>query len=192
MVRRARPIVRAASGIILAKRVLLDELAIGAESAVNFDNPTQVGLAICQEAQDEEVISDGTNVAQVPLYSRLVALRLNLFVRGASGANFRWILHKLPDGEELVADATRLTTGFHSMSDSPAQREFRKLQMAKGFFPMDSSGLKTNVPIFVRKSALRRVAPLRENDVIRLDIASSSSSSSSISGFGTLWFRANG
>lgn len=178
-------------GTILSKRIVLDELTIGAESAANYDNPLGVNLLECVESQDEEVESDGTNVADTPLYSRIVAMKLNFFVRGAAGANFRWMLHKLPNGTELIADNVRLTTGFHSSNDTTSDREFRKMQIAKGFFPQDSSGLKAHVPIFIRKKALARVSPLRENDVIRFDIASSSSSSANLSGFGTIWVRAN-
>lgn len=193
--RQARRIVRAVSGTILAKRVILGGVTIPDVTAADWDNPVQIPLAVCQETMDEELESDGTNTAQVPLYSRLVGLKLNLQVVGPSSASVvhRWMLHKLPDGEELITDANRLTnTGFHSSDDTNPFREFRKMQLAKGMLITNSSTGVTPLRIFVKKAAMMRVAPMRENDVIRLDIAKDQTGiASTIHGFGTLYFRAN-
>lgn len=144
---------------------------------------------------DEELESDGTNTAQVPLYSKLVGLKLNLQVVGPSSSSVvhRWMLHKLPDGEELITDANRMTnTGFHSSDDTNPFREFRKMQMAKGILITNSSSGVTPLRVFVKKAAMNRVGSMREGDVIRLDIAKDSTGvTSTIHGFGTLYFKAN-
>lgn len=190
---RARKVVRAVSGITLAKRVILDDISIADITSANFDNPTQVNLLTCIEAQDEELESDGTNVATAPLYSRIVAIKLNLLLKAPSGTHVRWMLHKLPDGEELVTDANRLAGNFHASDDTNPMREFRKMQLAKGITAIASDKLATSMRVFVRKKALARVSPLRENDVLRFDVAKhADGTTATLSGFGTIWLRANG
>lgn len=176
----------------MAKRILLDDINIADITAANYDAPTQVGLLQCLEAQDEELDSDGTNVATAPLYSRILAIKLRLIVRAPNASHFRWMLHKLPDGEELVTDANRLAGNFHVSDDTNPMREFRKMQLAKGIVAMSGNGLVSSIPVFVRRAALKRISPLRENDVIRFDIAKhGDGTTASLSGFGTIWIRAN-
>lgn len=191
--RRARPIVRAATGIILAKRVILDSLVIPDVTSANYDNPLQVGLLNCTEAgQEEEQESDGTNIATVPLYSRIVGMNLNFYVKAGASTDIRWMLHKLPDGEELITDANRLAGNFHASDDTNPMREFRKMQMAKGFFGISSDRLQARVPVFVRRAALKRVSPLREGDILRFDIAKhADGTTAALNGFGTIYVRAN-
>lgn len=194
--RRVGGIARRATGIILTKRVILGGLTIPDVTAADWDNPLQIDLAVCQEAQNEELEADGTNVPTVPLYSRLVALKLDLTILGATSTTnvYRWILHKLPDGEEIIADANRLSgNNFHSSDDTQAFREFRKLVMAKGMVVTNPNTAVTKLRVLVRKSAMARVAPLRENDTFRLDIAKDTAGTTSLlHGFGTLYFRAHG
>lgn len=142
---------------------------------------------------DEEVESDGAGaVADVPLYSKLMSLKANLILQSSITCVVRWMLHKLPDGEELITDANRLTnTGFHSSDDTNPFREFRKMQVAKGFLVVPADKLAAPVRIFVRKQAWKRIAPMRENDVLRLDIAQSTNATVTLHGFGTLYAKAN-
>lgn len=193
--RQARRIVRAVSGITLAKRIVLGGVTVPDITAADWDNPVGIDLAVCQETMDEQLESDGTNVAQVPLYSRLTAIKLNLQVVGPSSNSVvhRWILHKLPDGEELIADNLRLAgANFHSSNDEPAHREMRKYTLAKGILITNSSTGVTPLRIFVKRAAMKRVGPFRENDVLRLDIAKDQTGiSSALHGFGTLYFKAN-
>lgn len=194
MVRRARPIIRAATGIVLAKRVRLSGVTIPDISATDWDNPLQVSLAVAQETMDETLVADGTNVPTVPLYSRLLGLKLNLMLIGAQSSTnvMRWMLHKLPDGEELVSDATRLINAFHTSADDTEMREFRKMQMAKGMTIINPNTAVSNFRVFVKKSALARVSPMREGDVIRFDIAKDAAGTTCLlHGFGTLYFKAN-
>lgn len=192
--RRVRKIARRSTGQILAKRVILSGLTIPDVTAADWDNPLQVGLISCQETIDEEEESDGTNVADVPLYSKLVGLKLQLTVLGATSTTnvYRWMLHKLPDGEELITDANRLAGNFHSSDDTNPMREFRKMCMAKGMVVTNPNTAVTRLNVFVKRSAMKRVSPLREGDIIRLDIAKDTAGTTSLlHGFGTLYVRAN-
>lgn len=193
MVRRARPIVRAASGIILTKRVILDSILINDVTSASYDNPTSVNLLECTETMDETAESDGTTIADAPLYSRIVGFKLNFYVKAGAATDIRWMLHKLPDGEELITDANRLTnTGFHSSDDDSTFREFRKMQISKGFFGISSDRLQARIPIFVKRKALARVSPLREGDIIRFDIAKhADGTTATLNGFGTIYLKAN-
>lgn len=193
-VRRARPIVRAATGITLSKRLLLAGVSIPDVTTVDWDNPLKIQLIKAQESMDEEQEADGTNPAQVPLYSRLIGMRFNLKVvgPGSSSVVHRWILHKKPDGEDLISDATRLLSAFHSSDDTQAQREFRKFTVAKGMLITNQASGVTPLGIFVKKAAMKRISPFRENDILQLDIAKDATGiSSTIHGFGTMWVRAN-
>lgn len=187
--RRARTIVRQVSGIVLAKRILLDGLTIPAESAANYDNPLTVDLLECTETQDEEVESNGTAIADTPLYSRILAIRLNFSVAaGAANQTFRWILAKSPDND--IA-GTAFNSDFHSSNDAQNSREIRKNIIAKGLFTSNASSNVNRVPVFVRKKALARISPLREGDVLRFVISQNSGTAASLHGFGTIWVRAN-
>lgn len=192
MVRRARPIVKAAMGISLSKRFILNRLTIPDVTAADFDNPLEVDLLECVETMDEEVESDGTNIADCPLYSRITSIRGKLIVEGNTSTSimFRWLLYKMPDGEDLTADLQAAT--FHSSNDTPTLRELRKFTLAKGMFVANPSSAVSNVPLFIRKQALARVSPLRENDKIRLVIAKATEGTTgTLSGFGTITVRAN-
>lgn len=193
MVRRARPIVRAASGITLSKRVIFDSLTIPDVTSANYDNPLQIGLLNCTEGgQEEKQESDGTNIATTPLYSRITGFKFNFYVKAAAATDIRWILHKLPDGEELVTDANRLAGNFHNSDDTNPMREFRKMIIAKGFFGLSASSLQTRFPIFVKRKALARISPLREGDILRLDVAKhADGTTATLNGFGTIYVRAN-
>jgi hypothetical protein len=176
-------------GPIEPKRILLDNVTIPAKTTTAFDNPIDIPLLVCQETTDEEKISDNTNTAQVPLYSKLVGLKGNFIIHNVSAnERIRWMLTKWLDGEELVTNLTDATGLFHSSNDTPTARELRSLTLAKGFF-VASDRLAGKLSFFVRKNTLHRLGSLRENDKIVLTIASSSTGSSSITGFGSLYCR---
>lgn len=193
IVSRARPIVRAVTGVTLAKRIVFDGVSVPAISATAYDNPLIQDLVECTEAQDEEAETDTSGgIADVPLYSRLLSLKLNLFLQSsaAPGAiRARWLLYKKPDGESLV---TNLAGFFHSSDDTPTLREIRKLTLAKGMLPLSNDNLANRLPIFVRRQAWQRASPMRENDKISLVVAQSSNATLTLSGFGTIYARANG
>jgi len=185
--------VRAAIGTTLGKRVVtpVGGLTIADITTADFDNPLTLDLVECVEAMDEEAISDGTVVADVPLYSRLAAMKLNFHISGvAAQTEFRWILYKKPDGEALITD---LGTPWHSSSDSPTQRELRKYTLAKGMFVVNTADLARNLPIFVRRKAFQRVAGMRENDKLSLLIAKNAAgTTATLHGFGTIYVKARG
>lgn len=195
MVRRARPIVRAASGIVITKRFIFNGETIPDVSSVDFDNPLKINLAVCTETEDEELTADGTNVPTVPLYSRFLGMKGRITVIGpsASAVVHRWKIYKKPDGEDLLSDAGMMVdAGFHASTDSPTFREVRKFDMAKGMLFTNASTGITPVNYFIKRSAMKRVGPMRENDRITFAIAKDATGAASLlHGFGTLYFRAN-
>lgn len=190
MVRRARPIVRAASGTVLSKRFLLNKFDIPDVSATDFDNPVTVDLAECTETMDEEVESDGTNIADVPLYSRFTGIKANLVITAGSPSIVRWMLFRSPDNDISGANAMAV---FHASDDTATTRELRRNTLAKGILAISASSLANPLRVFVRRSAVKRVQSMREGDRIKLVLAKhADGTDADLSGFGTLYFRANG
>lgn len=177
-------------GITLAKRILVDNATIPDVTSVSFDNPLEVPLIECLETMDEEVESDGAGaIADVPLYSRFISIKLKCIVNAQQTNTFRWMLYKEPDGESLV---TNLATQFHTSDDNPTAREVRKYTLAKGWFVVNPSSLIREFTIRPRRSALARCSPMRESDRITFVIAKDSNSTTSILHMmGTAYVKAN-
>lgn len=188
----ARPIVRAATGILLSKRVILNRVAIPDVSATDWDNPVNIGLLETKETMDEEEESNGSAIADIPLYSRVVSMRLNLMISSADSHYIRWVLHKRPDGEATNITSSMIDANFHGADDTEDNREFRKYCLAKGLIKTSADRLQQPLRIFVRKQAWKRCSPMRENDTLHLTLAKESTGTTSeISGFGTIYVRAN-
>lgn len=191
--RRARSFIRrtvAAMGPIERKAVVLESHSIPARSASIYDNPTTVGLLVCQETVNEETESDGTNVAEAPLYSKVVGMKMQLMLHGMSANQIvRWMLVKDVDNEGAVTNLT--DTFFHNTNDTPTDRELRARTLAKGFvIGTDKTGQRLN--LFIRRNTLKRLGNLRENDRLELILASSTSDTGAkLTGFGTIYIRAN-
>lgn len=192
--RRVGRIARAATGIVLAKRILVHDFLIPDVSAADFDNPVGFDLVGCSEAQDEGIESTGgttigTNVASIPLYSKLVAMRTNFIFRAANATMVRWMLVKKVDND--LTDATA-NTGFHSSNEDENNRELRKLILAKGFVNIPSDKLAAPLRIRVSRAAWKRAQPMRENDRISLVFSKEAAgTTATLSGFGTIWVKAN-
>lgn len=189
MVRRARPIIRAATGITLVKRVNASKLTVPDVTSVDFDNELEVDLLECTEAQDEEVESDGSVIADAPLYSRITSFRLHAMLVAGAQTYVRWILYKKPDGESLLSN---MVSQWHSSDDSQNQREIRKNTIAKGLLNISSNRLSANIPIRVSSGALRRISPLREGDKITLVVAKAADGTTAdLSIWGDIRIKAN-
>lgn len=190
--RRATKFVRKVAstmGPIEAKRIQFTALAIPADGGTDFSSELRIPLLQCSETVDEELESDGTNTAQVPLYSKVVAMKLDFRAFTSSGGIYRWMVAKEPDGEQLASSLT--DSFFHSSNDAPTGRELRSTTLAKGHFLHNGSSSNHAIRFFIKKSTLKRLGSLRENDVIAFYIASSLNTADSITGFGTIYCRLN-
>lgn len=181
-------------GPLEAKRVLMDAVAIPDITSVAYDNPIAMDLIVCQETVDEELESNGlANIAQVPLYSKLVGMKLHLQIRGSvdDPLTLRWMLYKMPDGESLITSL--IDANFHSSDDNATQRELRGVTLAKGILLTNASSGVNRLSMFVRRMTLKRIGSLRENDKIRLLVAANvaATTQATISGFGNLYVRLN-
>lgn len=186
-----RRTVRAVTGKVLAKRVLLDDLTVPDVTSVNYDNPLVVGLlqAPSDGSLDEEVESDGTNVASVPTYSRITGMRLNFICSAGSATEVRWMLVKDEDNEGSL---TSLATQFHNSDDTLIARELRRNTLAKGLMRISADRLQQNIPIRISRKALQRTGGMKENDRIEFHIAKQAAGTTvQLSGFGTIWVKAN-
>lgn len=191
MVRRARPIVRAASGITLVKRVNVDKATIPDITSSDYDNPLSFGLLECVETMAEGDSSDGSAVADAPLYSRITGIRLNTtIIPGASTQmQLRWILWKDVDSDLSAATVMPL---WHSSSETSVARELRKMTLAKGLVVANQSSGMVPLKIFIKRQALRRISPLRETDVIRFAIAKDApGTTASMNMWGSIYVKAN-
>lgn len=188
--RRVGRIARATTGIMLAKRVLLDKLTVPDITSADFDNPLVVPLITCIEAQDEELESNGSDIATIPLYSRLMSIKMHLILHAFSSQTvFRWMLWKSPDNDLNP----NMTTNFHSSNDSITDREIRKFILAKGIIVSNSSSVVNKIPMFVSRSAWARATPMREGDRINFQVAKDAAGTTAqLSGFGTMYVRARG
>lgn len=191
-VRRARPIIRAATGITLAKRIILDNITIADTASVSYDTPTVIDLLECTEAQDEEAESNGSTIADCPLYSRITSMKLNLILEAAAAGKMRWMLVKRPDGETNLATTSLIDATFHGSDDTINARELRAQTLAKGIAFVSPDRLGSRLNVYVKKSAWARASPMREGDKITFIIAKESAGTTgTISGFGTIWVKAN-
>lgn len=190
----ARPVVRAAMGTTLVKRVNIVKFSIPDVTSVDFDNPSGFDLLIGSEAQDEEIESTGgttggTDVAQVPLYSKLKAVKLNMIIQGQGAELVRWQLLKSPDSDITNATAN---TNWHTADDSTTAREVRANQMAKGLAVVNSDRLDTRVKVFVRRKTLARLGTFREGDRLKMVFAKDSTATSCTATlWGNLYVKAN-
>lgn len=99
-------------------------------------------------------------------------------------------MYKMPDGEDLVADLQQAT--FHSSNDTPTQRELRKYTVAKGMLVVNPSTAVSQARIFVKRKALARIAPMRENDQLRMVFAKAAEGTTAqVSILGNIYVRAN-
>lgn len=190
--RRARGFIRRTvsnMGPLEAKRVILDAVQIPARSAAAYDNPLTIGLLTCTETVDEELESDGTNIAQTTLYSKIAALKMQLMIHGlTAGDRVRWMLIKDIDNEG--APASLVDANFHGSNDTIDARELRAKTLAKGIHVgTDKTGSRLN--LFVKRKTLHRLGSLRENDRIELVLAVSGTNVANITGFGTIYVRTN-
>jgi hypothetical protein len=169
---------------------VLTEESIPDITSAAFDTPLNIDLLECVESVDEEAISDGSTVADVPLYSRILSFKTHLFVDCDAATLIRWVLYKMPDGEALVGSLVDAT--FHGSQDTPTGREIRKVIIAKGYMRISADRLQSPLRIFISRQALKRISPLRENDKLRLTIAKSAAGTTAqLSGFGTIYVKAN-
>lgn len=164
----ARPIIKAATGISLVKRVLVDSATIPDITSVNYDNVLSISLLECTEAQDEEAESDGSAVADCPLYSRITGLRLQGHFQASTASYVRWMLYKSPDNDISI---TSLVSTFHNNNDTQGEREIRKNTMAKGWTYVNPGNSGSPFKCFVSREAMKRISPMKENDVIKLVLA---------------------
>lgn len=193
MVRRARPIVRAVTGISLVKRILVDNATVPDVTTVDYDNPLNVALLQCIEAQDEEQVSDGTVIADAPLYSRITGIRLKCIFQASTAVMMRWMVYKSPDNDITVSSLINGGDAFHSSNDTPTAREIRKNTLAKGFFWLNADRQASDINVRISKAALQRVSPLRENDQIKFVTAKAAAGTAvSLNMMGQIYLRANG
>lgn len=180
-------------GPIEVKRIQLDDLSVPDISAVSYDNALSIPLIVAQESVDEEIESDGTSIAQCRPYSKIVGFRLQLFIRftGADPITIRWMLEKQPDGEALHTGLD--DTIFHSSNDTPTNREIRKNTLAKGIVLSNLSSGVSRLNVFVRRTTMKRLGALRENDRWRLLLTMNTSVTTQpkVFGIGQLYVRMN-
>lgn len=140
---------------------------------------------------DEEAESNGTAIADAPLYSRITGVKINANIIGsqATANQFRWQLYKKPDGETLLAD---LSTAWHVSDDTAAQRELRKMTIAKGLAVINQSSGNAFIRFFVKRNALKRISPLREGDKLVFVIAKDApGTTAQLTLWGNIYLKAN-
>lgn len=182
-------------GTILAKRVNVVKLSIPDITSADFDNPTSFRLLEGAEAQDESVESTGgttvgTDVATAPLYSKLVAIKLQLILHGAAGGELvRWQIVRNPDSD---ISAATYNTNWHNSDDTSTAREVRANQLAKGVVVVQSNTLATRVPIFIKRKTLRRMSSIKEGDSYAMVFSKDATGTTVLATvWGTMYLRAN-
>lgn len=189
--KRVAGIARRATGKILVKRVLIDKFTLPDITSADYDNPINLGLIEGIEAQDENVESDGSVIADAPLYSRIVAMKLKTIIHGSSagGELVRWMLVKNPDGD--ISNASFMA-GFQSSNDDRTSSDVRSHTYAKGIVLVQPSRNSTSVPVFIKRKTLNRMGVLNEGDVVSLIMAKDATGTSlQVTCWGNIWIRAN-
>lgn len=193
---RARQVVRAVSGRIINVRVNVVKFSIPDVTSADFDNPVAYDLLVGAEAQAHEVeatggTTAGTDVPQVPIYSKVVALRLQTMVHGSSagGEIVRWQLARNPQND---LSAANFNTGWHTADDDVTNREVRKYQIAKGQLIVSPNNLQTPLNLFIKKKTLLRNGNIREGDRLKMVFSKDATGTTlSVTQWGTIWLRAN-
>lgn len=189
--RRARRFIRrtvATMGRIEPKRILLSQVGLTSRGAAVFDATKKIDLLVASETVNEETVSDGTNVAETKMYSRVVGMKFNFTLTPlASGEVIRWMLYKNVDSDITLNDL--VDNNFHSSQDTTDLRQLRSVTLAKGVvYGTDRTSAK--IKAFVRRSTLHRLGSLRENDKLTLVLATTSNATGcKIDGFGTIYVR---
>lgn len=177
--------------------MLLPGLTIPDITSEDWDNELTVTLARADSSpadESEGLVADGTLIPIVPPHSRLVSLRLNFKVLGAASTQnvYRWALVKNPDGDSILTNMSTTAQTFHAASLTPTTREVNKYTLAKGIAVTNPSTAISNLNVFVKRSAMRRVSGFKADDTLTFHIAKDTAGTTSIlHGMGTLYFRAN-
>lgn len=191
----ARPIIRAAIAKTLAKKVLVSKFSIPDITAADFDNAVEYDLLSGSEALDDTIESTGgttagTNVAQVPIYSKLTSLRLHTFFQGQGGEQIRWMLCK---NEVNNYSAQNFMDNFHNSDSNPTARDIRANILAKGITVVNNDRLTAPLSIFVKRKTLSRLSSFKENDKIQMVFAKDATNTTcTVTQWGNMYIRANG
>lgn len=192
MVRRARPIIKATTGITLVKRVNVDKGTIPDITSADYDNPLVISLLEATETMGEADVSDGSIIADAPLYSRITGIRLNTTVIAgqATQMQLRWIMWKDVDGDLPGSTVMPL---WHVSTESSVAREVRRMTIAKGLLIANQSSGVVPLHIRISRAALKRISPLRELDVLKFAIAKDAPGTAAVLNmWGSIYLRANG
>lgn len=183
---RIARIARRVTGHVEAKRVNCDKLTIPDISAADYDNPLSVQLLTCSEAQDEVLESNGSDVATVPLYSKLLGMKLRGFIRsaGTGTEQVRWILLNNKDAD---FSAATIMSSWHQSDESSTARELRKITLAKGVWSINAN-VQMPISIPIRRAALKRNQLMREGDILNLVMAKDATGTTvPFTLWGTIW-----
>lgn len=188
--------VRRVTGITMVKRIILDQLVIPDVTTVAYDNPLTVTLLECTEAQDEEVESNGTTIADAPLYSRITAIKTKMTVGDATALTcVRFMVYKCTDGDDpITALGVGLADGaFHTSNQTPNNRELVRNTLAKGYIMIPPDKQVAPLNIRISREAMRRAGSMREGDLIRAIFAKDATGTTlRLWGMGNIYLRANG
>lgn len=163
-------------------------------TSVDFDNAAGFDLLACTETNNEEIESTGgttagSDVAEVPVHSRVVAAKLRLFLQGQGGEFIRWALVKNPDNEFTTQN---FIDEWHTSNDSPNGRLFREKCLSKGLALLQSDRLSTAQNVFIRRKALARNARFIEGDRWKMVFAKDATATTcQATLWGTIYVKAN-
>lgn len=104
----------------------------------------------------------------------------------------RWMLVKIPDGDTLMSGGLT-DANFHGSTEEPVDYTRRKMTLAKGYLGITADKLQVPLRIRVSRKAWARASPMKEGDILRLFVAKNAeNTTATLSGFGTIWVKANG
>lgn len=185
---RARRVVRAVQGQLVVRRINVFRQSIADITSADFDAATASQWIICQESINDETEATGSTPAEIPLFSRVKAIKVQVTIAEASAACWvRWALFKSPDGD---LTSQNVIDNWHVSDDNPTAREVRKNILAKGEFFIDPNRLSRTFRIFISRAAMARISPMREGDRINFAVAKDGQGTTlALTAWGNVWFQ---
>lgn len=180
----ARPLVRAAS---TSKHVYryhnIDSAAVLAAGT------TTIPLLTSSDDPDYEVGGDFATSCQCEEGAFITGIDLNLnFQHTIASTAFEIMIAKDINGNLSAVTPANL----FSNNPGSAIRELRKMCVAYRAFHIPTDNLERNLRLRVRKSALRRIGQMHEDDVLRLYVTNGhASTSGSLQGYGKIYVAEN-
>lgn len=164
--RQVKNIVEAVSGDLLNKRIrVVGATGLGTTITAAATTSQKLLQVDTDGNPNEDLATDGTNVAECNYGSRLLSIDLTLIIKPASTSMIEWMLYRDPDGALTgTADLAELFAADVGLTNTM----IRKCALAFGQIAPSLTNDFVRVPVQISRAAMARNKKLAANDAIYL------------------------